>query len=113
VFLDTTEVVMPMVLLAFGLGILNVCLGFAKLCQLYASYAKLRDNFQPFSAFFSLIPSALRHTATCCDMLRHLHRIGSRHLPPLLMDVASQFGADAPAAFNISEGGGEIAEPKD
>ncbi|CAL1153289.1 unnamed protein product [Cladocopium goreaui] len=48
-------VVMPMVLLAFGLGILNV--------------------------------------------------IGSRHLPPLLMDVASQFGADAPAAFNISEGG--------
>ena len=29
---------MPMVLLAFGLGILNVCLGFAKLCQLYASY---------------------------------------------------------------------------
>jgi len=48
-------VLMPMVLLAFGLGILNV--------------------------------------------------IGSRYLPPLLMDVASQFGENAAGAFNISEGG--------
>ena len=76
------------------------------ICQLCKAQRQL-------SAFFSLFQPYSVCAATYCDMLRHLHRIGSRHLPPLLMDVASQFGADAPAAFNISEGGGEIAEPKD
>ena len=38
-------------------------------------------------------------------MIPRSHRIGSRYLPPLLMDVASQFGENAAGAFNISEGG--------
>ena len=62
-----TEVVMPMVLLAFGLGILNVCLGFAN----YASYMPAMQSsettfslFQPFSASFRLRCDMLRHAAT-------------------------------------------------
>lgn len=38
-------------------------------------------------------------------MIPRSNRIGSRYLPPLLMDVASQFGENAAGAFNISEGG--------
>ena len=62
---------MPMVLLAFGLGILNVCLGFAN----YASYMPAMQSsettfslFQPFSASFRLRCDMLRHAATCCDI---------------------------------------------